>query len=80
MNTADNFKNIRETTSIKAWHDRARALTRVRKEFETLFWQTTDGNNKPGNKDYLCEIIFQLQDIKNILEKLTSNELSRKKD
>ena len=70
MNTADNFKNIRESPSIKARHSRSQELTRVRKEFEKLFWEGEDLKNKPGNKDYLCEILFQLQDIKNMLEKL----------
>ena len=63
------MRNPRNSPSQLAQRKRYTEITRVRKEFEQLFWQFDDSSDKPGTKDYLCEIVFQLMDIRRLLEK-----------
>lgn len=51
---------------IKLRNEKSKRLAALRKEFEDLFWTT----NRPGNIDYLCELVFQVQELRLLLEKL----------
>ena len=68
------MRNTRHSPSMLEQRKRYGEITKVRIEFEKLFWQFNDSDGKPGNKDYLCEIVFQLMDIKTILTKNHSIE------
>ena len=61
-----------ETSQVLRDKNHAR-IKELRKEFEELYWNTTEARNKPTSKDYMLVIIFQNMQIIDLLKSLNSD-------